>query len=68
MPGFKAGMLLPGQAKPGFNACVFATAQEADDAANELMSRWFVPIGHVVEEVETEPNYVFKDGKPQSIA
>jgi len=67
MAGFKAGMIIPGEAKPAFNACVFATTQEADNAANELMSRWFMPTGHIVEEVEAAPNYVFKDGKPQPI-
>jgi len=68
MSGYKAGMIIPGEHGPAFNACVFATIQEANDAASELMSRWFMPTGHIVEEVEAEPNYVFKNGKPQPIA
>ena len=63
MAGFKVGMQIPGEAKLSFNGCVFATAEEADGAGSELMSRWYVPVGYEVIAVEDTPNYIFKDGK-----
>ena len=59
MPNFKYGMILKGQAEPSFNAVVLATREEADDAARELMSRWFVPIGWEVVESDDAVNYTF---------
>ena len=60
MPNFKYGMILTGQAEPSFNAVVLATREEADDAARELMSRWFAPItGWKVVESDDAVNYTF---------
>ena len=59
MPNFKYGMIIKGQAEPSFNAVVLATRAEADDAARELMSRWFVPIGWEVVESDDAVNYTF---------
>ena len=55
---YKYGMIVEG--KPSFNAVVLATHEEADDAARELMSRWFAPItGWKVVEVDDPVNYKF---------
>jgi len=62
MGGFQAGMKIEGEAGLHFNACVFATSEEADSAGRELMSRWFVPTGFEVVAVDEGPNYVFADG------
>ena len=59
MSNYKYGMILKGQAEPSFNAVVLATREEADDAARELMSRWFVPTGWEVVEVDDAVNYKF---------
>jgi len=57
---YKYGMILKGQAEPSFNAVVLATHKEADDAARELMSRWFAPItGWKVVESDNPVNYTF---------
>ena len=64
MAGFKAGMHIPGEVGLSFNSCIFTTAEEADSAGSELMSRWYVPVGYEVVAVENAPNYIFKDGKP----
>ena len=59
MSNYKYGMILKGQAEPSFNAVVLATHEEADDAARELMSRWFVPTGWEVVETDDTVNYKF---------
>ena len=60
MANFKYGMILKGQAEPSFNKVVLATHKEADDAARELMSRWFAPItGWKVVESDEPVNYTF---------
>ena len=58
---YKYGMIVEG--KPSFNAVVLATREEADDAARELMSRWFVPTGWEVVEVDAAVNYKFDGDK-----
>lgn len=64
---YKYGMLVEG--KPSFNSVVLATHEEADDAARELMSRWFVPTGWEVVETDDEVNYKFDwNGGLQSLA
>ena len=69
MANFKYGMILKGQAEPSFNAVVLATREEADDAARELMSRWFVPTGWDVVESDEPVNYTFDwDNGLQSLA
>ena len=66
MPNFKYGMIVDG--KPGFNSVVLATHDEADNAARELMSRWFVPTGWDVVETNDAVNYKFDwDNGLQSI-
>jgi len=67
MIGYKAGMRFSGQAEPSFNAQVFATREEAEVAGNELMSRWFVPIGFEVIQVNQEVNYRIDNGRPVRI-
>jgi hypothetical protein len=67
MTGYKAGMRFTGQAETSYNAQVFATRQEAEVAGNELMSRWFVPIGFEVIQVNKEVNYRIDNGRPVRI-
>ena len=64
---YKYGMIVEG--KTSFNAVVLATHDEADDAARELMSRWFAPItGWKVVESDDAVNYTFdRDKGLQSI-
>lgn len=64
---YKAGFEFTGQSELSFNAHVFATEAEATIAGNELMSRWFVPIGFQVIEVDMEPTAIIKDGRPIGI-
>jgi len=65
--GFKAGIEFSGQKELNFNQCVFATREEAEIAGDELLSRWFLPDGFKVVEVNEEANYTIVDGKPISI-
>jgi hypothetical protein len=63
---YKYGMIVEG--KTSFNAVVLATHEEADDAARELMSRWFVPTGWEVVKTDDPVNYKFDwDNGLQSI-
>lgn len=64
---YKTGMILPGEVKLGFNAVVFATADEAETAGTELMSRWTMPTGFTVVEVDQVANYEIIDGRPSPI-
>ena len=57
MANYKYGMIVKG--KTSFNSVVLATREEADDAARELMSRWFVPTGWDVVETDDAVNYKF---------
>ena len=57
MSNYKYGMIVEG--KTSFNSVVLATHEEADDAARELMSRWFVPTGWEVVETDDTVNYKF---------
>ena len=56
---FKYGMKFKGQEESTANSVVFATHDEADSAARELMSRWFSPIGWEVIETTDAVNYTF---------
>jgi len=69
MTGYKAGMLFTGKTgeEPIFNAQVFATRQEADTAGNELLSRWMLPIGFKIVQVNQNINYRIDNGKPVRI-
>jgi hypothetical protein len=60
---YKAGFEFTGQSELSFNAHVFATEAEATIAGNELMSRWMLPIGFQVIEVDREPTAIIKDGR-----
>jgi hypothetical protein len=51
-------MLLCGQEWAG-NGLRFATPEEAEQSARELMSRWFVPSDYRVDESPDEVNYAF---------
>ena len=50
-----------------FNAQVFETKIEATMSAYELMSRWILPTGFEIIEVDDLVNYVFEDRKAQRI-
>ena len=39
------------------NGLRFATKQEAEDQAKDLMSRWFVPCGYRIDLSTDRPNY-----------
>jgi len=65
--GFKTGIEFSGQTELNFNQCVFTTREEAEIAGDELLSRWFLPDGFKVVEVDDEANYTIVDGKPVSI-
>jgi len=56
---WKAGMIIPGEAKPSFNAVRFATKKEAMAAGSELMSRWMVPTGYKAVRCKDAVNYRF---------
>ena len=65
---FKTGFEFSGQKELSFNACVFATREEAEIAGDELLGRWFLPDGYNVIEVDEEANYTIVDGKPKNMA
>lgn len=48
--------------EPATNAVRFATAEEADRAGAELLSRWFVPTGYEVRESDDPVNYEYPEG------
>jgi hypothetical protein len=54
-------MFLVGREWAG-NALRFATHAEAEQSAQELMSRWFMPSDYRVDESSDEVNYAF-DGE-----
>ena len=57
MANYKYGVIVDG--KLAFNSLVYATSGEADDAARELMGRWYVPTGYEVVETDKAVNYTF---------
>ena len=59
--GFKYGMTFSDQKEPSYNSVVLATRKEAEGAAKELMSRWFLPTGWIVIETDKPVNFQFKD-------
>ena len=65
---FKTGFEFSGQKELSFNACVFATRQEAKIAGDELLGRWFLPDGYNVIEVDEKVNYTIVNGKPKNMA
>lgn len=56
--------------QPATNAVRFATSEEAERAGNELLSRWFAPIGFEVRESSDPVNYRFPEtaSRPERIA
>ena len=57
MTGYKVGFEFANQAEPSYNAQVFPTKYQAELAGRELMSRWILPIGFQITEVNQEANY-----------
>jgi hypothetical protein len=49
------------------NALVFATKEEAEDSARELMMRWMAVRETRADEVDLPVNYRFVDGKNERI-
>lgn len=45
------------------NSLRFATREEAESSAKELMSRWFAPIDSRAVESDDPVNYLFVDGQ-----
>ena len=62
--GYKAGFKFAGQNETSFNAHIFASKEEASIAGHELMSRWILPIGFDIVEVDAEPNAIIQNGRP----
>ena len=67
--GFQTGVYGGGtgntRERPACSAVVFATADEADRAGDELLSRWTTPSAHCVIEVDLPVNYEFPVGTPR---
>ena len=62
--GYKAVFKFAGQNETSFNAHIFASKEEASIAGHELMSRWILPIGFDIVEVDAEPNAIIQNGRP----
>ena len=58
---YKYGMTFADQKEPSYNSCILATRKEAEDAARELMGRWFKPTGWVITEIDKPATYRFND-------
>ena len=50
------------------NALRFATEQEAEEQARELMTRWFVPIGYRIDPSKDRVNYRWDPGLRKIVA
>jgi hypothetical protein len=50
------------------NGLRFATEQEAEGQAQELLTRWFVPTGYRVDPSEDKPNYRWDFDRQKSTA
>ncbi len=53
-----------------FNACVYATREEAEAAGRELLSRWLSPSHYSLHETSDPVNYRFnfETKRPESIS
>jgi len=60
--GYKAYMTFRSE-PPSTNALVFATKEEAENYAIDLLSRWFVPTGYEVRESSDPVTDQWVDGK-----
>lgn len=60
---FKPGVVTDDSGKLYTNALVFATREEAQASADELMSRWMLVRSTGVVETEDPVNYRFVDGR-----
>ena len=49
------------------NGLRFATKQEAEYQATELMSRWFVPCGFRIDVSSDRPNYTWDSDRQKSV-
>lgn len=65
---FKPGVVTDDSGKLYTNALVFATREEAQASADELMSRWMLVRSTGVIETEDPVNYRFVDGRNERIA
>jgi hypothetical protein len=61
MMNWKPAFLFRGDDKPGLNAQVFATQEEALASAATRFSRWTMPIGFFVVETTDPVNYRWDD-------
>ena len=66
---YKYGVHESENSKPCFNACAFATKEEAERAARELFSRWYAPHSWSIHESDEPVNYEFPGdiGRPRAI-
>jgi len=58
---YKAGFKFKDQDHLSFNALVFATKEECEIYARDLLMRWYVPTGYEIVETEEKPNYKIQD-------
>ena len=67
---WKYGVHETENSKACFNACVFATEDEANRAGAELFSRWYANHHWSTHEVTDKVNYEFpeSESRPRSIA
>lgn len=61
--GFFGGSTGNTREDPATSGMVFATREEADAYGPWKMLSWWGPEGHVVVEVDAEPNYSFLGGE-----
>jgi hypothetical protein len=68
MMNFKPGVSTDSTGKLYTNALVFATREEAQASADELMGRWMAVIDTGVVETDAPVNYRFVDGRNVPLA
>ena len=54
--------------EPKSNGLAFATVEEADAYAHDLLGRWLTPIGHEVRESDEPVTYAWVDGKAVAVS
>lgn len=60
---YKAGFKFKDQGHLSFNALVFATKEECEQYAHDLLMRWYVPTGYEIVETDEKVNYKITDNK-----
>ena len=63
MPNWKPAVKVTGEDKWSFNALVFATEQEAEDNARDLMMRWMAVTDSSAQPTEDPVNYRWVGGQ-----